>query len=244
MEEGYYNLIAFTGSLCTIQRCQYAGRQVHCHLVISEALYGEHRQALFISQRSQNSASCIECGEIESRQIFVRSHFAVSGNITEYQCRILCVESFPIQAGSLQRSLTPVADKYIRIGDQLLQSFSSFFGFRVQGNTSLAGILQVVGCVFLLIQRTTFVYSGVSQRVSLRSFHFDNVCTQVSEESCGTRSGNKCCQLYNLHPFQGESYFAHFITSCFSKLHIHHISECLEIGSNLFKLLHLTVYFD
>ena len=78
MEEGYYYLISFACHLGLVECSEYSCCEVHGYLMVAESLNGQHRCACLVSQRSEDAASCIECGKVESRKVLVRTLLAVS----------------------------------------------------------------------------------------------------------------------------------------------------------------------
>ena len=178
--------------------------------MVSESLDCQHRCACLVAQRSEDSASCIECSEIESRKILVRALLTVSGDESVYERRILGMKCVIVELVLDQRRLTVVCDEYICISNQFLEHFTAFRRLDIKCDTSFAGVLQIVGSVFLLIERTAFIGCCVSQRVSHRSLYLDDVGSEVGEESCCAWSSDKCRKLNDLDSLKRSSYFTHF----------------------------------
>ena len=214
VEQGDHHTVADAGLAGAVQGRQHAGGQVHTHLVIAKAGDGQHGQRVLVKQCAQNAAAGEEGGEIEAGQILVRALLAVAGHEAVDQLGILGVERIIVQTRLLQGVLTPVGDEDVRLGDELFQGGAASLGLGVQADAGLAGVLQVVGGVLLLILRTALVDGGVAQGITGGCFHLDDLRAQVGQETGAAGGGDERGQLQNFYPFQGALDFTHVVPPC------------------------------
>ena len=214
VEQGHHHAVADARLPGAVQSRQHTGGQIHTHLMVAEAGDGQHGQGVLVKQGAQNAAAGEEGGKIEAGQILVGPLLTVAGHEAVHQLGVLGVERFVVQTGLLQRVLPPVGDEDVRLGDELFQRLAAGGGLGVQADTGLAGVLQIVGGVLLLILRTALVDGGVAQGVAGGGFYLDDLGAQIRQKAGAAGGGNKGGQLQHLHALEGTFHFAHIVPPC------------------------------
>ena len=211
MEQGHHHAVALPRLAGAVQRRQNTAGQIHAHLMVAEAGDGQHGQGVPVKQRAQNTAAGEERREVEAGQILVGALFAVAGHEAVYQSGIAGVQRVVIQPRLFQGVLTPVGDKDVGLGDELLQRLAAGGGLGVQAHAGLARVLQIIGGVLLLIQRTALVDGGVAQGVAGGRFDLDDLRAQIGQKTGAAGSGDERGQLHDLHSLKGAFYFTHVV---------------------------------
>ena len=124
------------------------------------------------------------------------------------------MERFVVQTGLLQWVLPPVGDEDVRLGNELFQRLAAGGGLGVQADTGLAGVLQIVGGILLLILGTAFVDGGIAQGITGGGFYLDDLGAQIRQKAGAAGGGNKGGQLQHLHALEGTFHFAHIVPPC------------------------------
>ena len=213
MEQGHHNTVALTAGLGAIQSAQNTGSQIDAHLMIAEAGDGQHGDGLLVKQGAQHAAACEEGSVVEAGQILVGALLAVAGDETVHQSGVLLMEGLVVEAGLLQGVLTPVGDKDIRLGDQLLQSLTACRSLGVQCDALLVGVFQGVGGVLAVVLRTALVDSGETQGIAAGGLHLNDLSTEVCQIAGAAGSSDEGSQFNDLDTFQGALDLAHSLVS-------------------------------
>ena len=182
--------------------------------MVAEAGDGQHGQGVLIEQGAQDAAAGKESGEVEAGQILVGALLAVAGHEAVHQPGVLGVERLIVQTGLLQGVLPPVGDEDVRLGDELLQRLTAGGGLGVQADAGLAGVLQIVGGVLLLILGTALVDGGVAQGVAGGGLDLDDLGAQIRQKAGAAGGGDKGGQLQHLYALEGTLYFTHIVPPC------------------------------
>ena len=214
VEQGDHHAVANARLAGAVQGRQHTGGQVHTHLMVAEAGDGQHGQGVLIEQSAQDTAAGKESGEVEAGQVLVGALLAVAGHEGIHQLGVLGVERLIVQTGLFQRVLPPVGDEDIRLGDELLQRLTAGGGLGVQADAGLAGVLQIIGGVLLLVLGTALVDSGVAQGVAGGGFDLDDLGAQIRQKAGAAGGGDKGGQLQHLYALEGTLYFTHIVPPC------------------------------
>ena len=213
MEQGDDDAVADTRLTGAVQGRQHAGGQIHTDLMVAEAGDGQHGQGVLVEQGAQHAAAGEERREVEARQILVGALLAVAGDEAVDQLGVFRVQRVIVESRLLQGVLTPVGDEDVRAGDELFQRLAAGGRLGVQADAGLAGVLQIVRGVLLLILRTALVHGRVAQGIARRGLNLDDLGAQIRQKAGAAGGGDEGSQLDDLHALKGTFHFTHKLSS-------------------------------
>ena len=213
VEQGDDDAVADTRLTGAVQGRQHAGGQIHTDLMVAEAGDGQHGQGVLVEQGAQHAAAGEERREVEARQILVGALLAVAGDEAVDQLGVFRVQRVIVESRLLQGVLTPVGDEDVRAGDELFQRLAAGGRLGVQADAGLAGVLQIVRGVLLLILRTALVHGRVAQGIARRGLNLDDLGAQIRQKAGAAGGGEEGSQLDDLHALKGTFHFTHKLSS-------------------------------
>ena len=130
--------------------------------MVAQARHYVHGNRTSLAERIQISASCKECGEVKTRQIFVRTVFPVAGTDSINQLGISRLQRLIVKPCALKSLNSPVGNQYVCRVQKLKEGFLACRILHIKGNAALVTVLQIPGGVLIHIQRSALRGSRVS----------------------------------------------------------------------------------
>ena len=131
-----------------------------------------------------------ECGGVECRIVLIRTLFTVAHQQSVNEAGEHFTQRVGIQSQALQRGRTGIGQEHISLCQQLVQGIHTFLGLQIQGDMLLAGVVQVIDGVVVIVVHIRHIHTdGLTPHIAACCLDLNYLRAQISQQS----AANGCC---------------------------------------------------